>query len=243
MNCGQICLPMLTFVHHLMSWDMQICQLEVNLEIMGPQLECFWTSRLSQLCICSIAAWSGTHLQITDSSPPCLMLSLIFIGSVRPYLVWILAVRFAFSSLASLRFFPWIPFLWRAYRIASSHALSYAFWTSRKITYAVLPFTLVSWIVCFSVMISTCFFILSLTILSYTLLALLARVIPLSLEHYPFFLCLCITVGFLLLASWGVCFLLHGFYWRYCRMYVLFLGQLLWMLRWGFCLVLGFFPF
>ena len=38
MNCGQICLPMLTFVHHLMSWDMQICRLDVNLEIMGPQL-------------------------------------------------------------------------------------------------------------------------------------------------------------------------------------------------------------
>ena len=88
--------------------------------------------------------------------------------------------------------------------MASSHALSYAFWTSRKITYAVLPFILVSWIVCFSVtrwsqvalpgvppacdpVISTCFFILSLTILSYTLPALLARVIPLSLEHFPFF--------------------------------------------------------
>ena len=83
--------------------------------------------------------------------------------------------------------------------MASSHALSYAFWTSRKITYAVLPFILVSWIVCFSVMrwsqvalpacdpvISTCFFILSLTILSYTLPALLARVIPLSLEHFSF---------------------------------------------------------
>ena len=60
--------------------------------------------------------------------------------------------------------------------MASNHALSYAFWTSRKITYAVLPFILVSWIVCFSVMswsqvvlpgvppacdpvISTCFFV------------------------------------------------------------------------------------
>ena len=36
--------------------------------------------------------------------------------------------------------------------MASNHALSYAFWTSRKITYAVFPFFLVSWIVCFSVM-------------------------------------------------------------------------------------------
>ena len=88
--------------------------------------------------------------------------------------------------------------------MASNHALSYAFWTSRKITYAVFPFFLVSWIVCFSVMrwsqvalpgvppacdpvITTCFFILSLTILSYTLPALLARVIPLSFEHFPFF--------------------------------------------------------
>ena len=35
------------------------------------------------------------------------------------------------------RFFPSIPFLLRTYRIASSHALSYAFCTSRNITYTV----------------------------------------------------------------------------------------------------------
>ena len=63
------------------------------------------------------------------------------------------------------------------------------------------------------------------------------------LSIFPFFLCLCIALGFLLLSSWGVCFQLYGFYWRYCTVCVLFLGQLLWILHLGFCLVLGSFSF
>ena len=47
---------------------------------------------------------------ITDSTPPCLILSLILIFLVRLYLVCNFAVRLEFSFLAILRFLPSIPF-------------------------------------------------------------------------------------------------------------------------------------
>ena len=82
---------------------------------------------------------------ITDSTPPCLILSLILIFLVRLYLVCNFAVRLEFSFLAILRFLPSIPFLWRVYSIASSQALSYAFCTSRNTIYAVFLFFVFSW--------------------------------------------------------------------------------------------------
>ena len=64
---------------------------------------------------------------ITNRTPPCLMLSLIFISLVCPCLVWILALRFEFSFLINGRFLPLTPFLCSACSIPSSHALSKAF--------------------------------------------------------------------------------------------------------------------
>ena len=94
------------------------------------------------------------------------------------------------------------PFLWRAYSMASSHALSYAFWTSRNTRYAMFPLFRISFMICLSTMrwstvvlhgippawapvIFTAFFTLSFMILSYTLPTLLARVIPRSFQHLP----------------------------------------------------------
>ena len=163
-----------------------------------------YVSNPSFFCFSSLAISSiKVAYFITDSTPPCLMLSLIFIFLVSPYLVWTLAVRLELRFLIILRFFPYIPFWFRAYNIASSQALSNAFCTSRKIIYAVIPLSLISLIVCFrtikwstvehrgfppacAFVILTSFFTLSFIILSYTFPILLARVIPLSFEHFPF---------------------------------------------------------
>ena len=105
-----------------------------------PPMSIPWPSCLSSLDISSIrAAYS-----ITNRTPPCLMLSLILIFLVCPYQVCIFPVRLEFSFLIILRFFPSILFLCRVYMIASSHALSYAFCTSREMMYAVFPFLVIS---------------------------------------------------------------------------------------------------
>ena len=156
-------------------------------------------------------------------------------------------------------FFPSIPFLLRTYRIASSHALSYAFCTSRNITYAVCFLFINSLIVCFRTIrwsavalpgippawasvIFTCPFILSLIILSYNFSELLARVIPLSFKHLPFFLCLCKLLFRLVASQQGfvpLCvsclWFLIGIFLRVCCF--------LWIFHLGFHLVQGFFPF
>ena len=69
---------------------------------------------------------------ITDSTPPCLMLSLIFIGLVFPNLVLIFAVRFLLMFFTRFHSFSFSPLLLRAYSMAFSQALSYAFVTSRN---------------------------------------------------------------------------------------------------------------
>ena len=142
---------------------------------------------------------------ITDSTPPCLMLSLIFIGLVFPNLVLIFAVRFLLMFFTRFHSFSFSPLLLRAYSMAFSQALSYAFVTSRNamcrswflfvflwcliIVFRIrrwsavdLPFWPPAWA---SVM-STVLVILLLIILSKSLPMLLARVIPLSLLHFPF---------------------------------------------------------
>ena len=109
----------------------------------------------------------------------------VFRALFRSYLVWILAVRLLLSFfLMIFRFFPSIPFLLRTYRIASSHALTYAFSTSRNIPYAACFLFINSFIVCFwtirwsavalpgippawASVIFTCPFMLSLIIISY----------------------------------------------------------------------------
>ena len=156
------------------------------------------------LCLSSLAISSiSVAYSITDSTPPCLILSLICIFLISPCLVCILAVRLELRFLIIFRFIPFTPFSCRAKIIASSRALSYAFCTSRNIMYADSPLALISDMVCFKTIrwstvqhpglpptwafvIVTCFFTLSLMSLSYSFPTLLTSVIPLSFEHFPF---------------------------------------------------------
>ena len=153
---------------------------------------------------CSLSFFDISSMSVaysmTDSTPPCIILSLILISLVSPCLVWIFAVRLLFSFFTIWRFFLVAPFLWRAYSMASSHALSYAFWTSRNMRYAAFPLFLISFMICLSMMrwstltlpgipptwasvIFTAFFTLLFMTFSYTLPTWLARIIPYSFEH------------------------------------------------------------
>ena len=63
------------------------------------------------LCLSSLAISSiSVAHSITDSTPPCLILSLICIFLVSPCLVCILAVRLELRFLIILKFFPFTPF-------------------------------------------------------------------------------------------------------------------------------------
>ena len=104
-----------------------------------------WSLILSSFDISSMSVAYST----TESTPPCLMLSLIGISLVGPNLVWILAVRLLLSFLTMFRFLPSTPFFLRTCRIVSSQALSYAFCTSRNTTYAVWFLLFISFTVCF----------------------------------------------------------------------------------------------
>ena len=75
----------------------------------------------------SVAYW------VTASTPPCLMLLLIFIGLVMPCLVLIVAVRFWLRWSVRFHVAPSHPCLFITYMMASSQALSYAFVTSRNV--------------------------------------------------------------------------------------------------------------
>ena len=88
----------------------------------------------SDFSFCISLAISSIRLpySITDSTPPCLMLSLIFMVLVFPYCVLIVAVRFSLICFSMFQSFPFSPLLFSANRIAFSHALSYAFVTSRN---------------------------------------------------------------------------------------------------------------
>ena len=63
------------------------------------------------------------------------MLSLIWIFLVGPDFVWIVAVRFSLSFLIIAQIWEFIPLLFITYMMASIHALSYAFVTSRNVAY------------------------------------------------------------------------------------------------------------
>ena len=73
---------------------------------------------------------------ITDRTPPCLMLSFIWISLVFPCLVFSVAFRLLFSSFTSFQVGRSVPSFCMTYSIASSHALSYALVTSRNAMYA-----------------------------------------------------------------------------------------------------------
>ena len=141
---------------------------------------------------------------VTAKTPPCLMLLFfILIGLVFPKAVLIVAVRFWFSLSVSFQAAPLHPCLSMTYIMPLSHALSYAFVTSRKVTYVsffISLFCLMAslilsmwserhisflppawfWLIFIS------FTILLLSSLSYVFPMLLDRVIPLSLLHLPF---------------------------------------------------------
>ena len=59
---------------------------------------------------------------MTDSTPPCLMLSVMFISLVCPYLVFNRARRLLFNSLAIFHIGKSVPSLCMMYRMASSQA-------------------------------------------------------------------------------------------------------------------------
>ena len=98
---------------------------------------CIWLSPIfvipvfSSLISLAISSMRFAY-SISDSTPPCLMLSLIFIGLVFPNLVLIFAVRFLLMFFTRFHSFSFSPLLLRAYSMAFSHALSYAFVTSRN---------------------------------------------------------------------------------------------------------------
>ena len=74
----------------------------------------------------SVAYW-------VTASTPCLMLLLIFMGFVMPCLVLMVAVRFWLRRSVRFHVAPSHPCLFITYMMASSHALSYAFVTSRNV--------------------------------------------------------------------------------------------------------------
>ena len=129
------------------------------------------------------------------------------------------------------QFFPFTPFGCIACSIRSNHALLQAFCTSGNITYAVFLSFLISWVVWSRIMRWsqvalpgippdwasvgwTSFFTLSLMNLSNTFPGLLASVILLSFEHFPWFLFLCMIIGYGILSSFFRFLLFHEFCWR-----------------------------
>ena len=142
---------------------------------------------------------------ITDSTPPCLMMSLICMVLVFPYCVLIVAVRFLFICFSMFQSIPSSPLLYSAYRIAFSHALSYAFVTSRNAMHRSSFFCYVFFYYCvkYQEVVCCCFssppppacasdMFTTLDILLFIIRLnsfpmLLPRVIPRSLLHFPFF--------------------------------------------------------
>ena len=133
------------------------------------------------------------------------MLSLMVIVRVGPYFVLMVACRLLLSSFISRRFFLVIPLLCAMSVIASSHALSYALLTSRNamwipcfapfhFAWFIIEFRIIMWSAvdfraCPPAWVSVIFitfFIRLFIILSNSLAVLLARVMPLSLLHFPF---------------------------------------------------------
>ena len=94
-----------------------------------------WVVPIFSFCISLAISSIRLAYSITDSTPPCLMLSLICMVLVFPYCVLIVAVRFSLICFSIFQSFPFSPLLYSAYRIAFSHALSNAFVTSRNAMY------------------------------------------------------------------------------------------------------------
>ena len=165
-----------------------------------------WVVPIFSFCISLAISSIRLAYSITDSTPPCLMLSLIFMVLVFPYCVLIVAVRFSLICFSIFQSFPVSPLLYSAYRIAFSHALSYALVTSRNAMYRSSFLFLFLWVciivlsirrwsavafpfcppACASEMFTT-LDILLFIILSNIFPMLLPRVIPRSLLHFPFF--------------------------------------------------------
>ena len=116
------------------SWALLLIRTTSSMYSRHPSLGCdvlFVFTPSSYLLISSAISSITVAYISTESTPPCLMLSLIFISLVLPYFVFIVAVRLVFMSFVICQFYVSIPLLFSTYSIASSHALSYAFVTSR----------------------------------------------------------------------------------------------------------------
>ena len=203
-------------------------------------VDCYRLSNFGpSLCFC-ISLFISSIINaycITDSTPPCLMLSLMFILPVSPYLVLSLAVRFVFRSFIIFHGSSGVPYLCITYIIASSHALSYAFVTSKNAMYAGLCFDLILLMLFFNIsrwsvvdfpfwppawasVMLTFGSIHLLIICSNTFPKLLARVIPRSYKHFPFvpfpLYSLIISPSSHCSGMFGVCIILFMFFMYIC---------------------------
>ena len=132
------------------------------------------------------------------------MLSFILISLVLPCLVLSCADRFSFIFFTRSHSGPLRPSLCITYIIASSHAWSYAFVTSKNTMYAGFPWLLISFMTSFRIarwsvvafpfwppawfsVMFILFLALLFNILSNSFPKLLAMVMPLSFEHIPLF--------------------------------------------------------
>ena len=77
-----------------------------------------WVVPIFSFCISLAISSIRLAYSITDSTPPCLMLSLIFMVLVFPYCVLIVAVRFSLIFVSIFQSFSFSPLLYSAYRIA-----------------------------------------------------------------------------------------------------------------------------
>ena len=120
------------------SWALLLIRTISSMYSRHPNLGCdvlFVFTPSSYLLISSDISSITVAYISTESTPPCLMLSLIFISLVLPYCVFIVAVRLVFMSYVICQFSVYIPLLFSTYSSAYSHALSYAFVTSRYTIY------------------------------------------------------------------------------------------------------------
>ena len=90
----------------------------------------FWLSPIFVIPVfSSLISLARFAYSITDNTPPCLMLSLVWLLSVWCFHIWFRFSRLGFCLcfLLGSNSFSFSPLLLRAYSMAFSHALSYAF--------------------------------------------------------------------------------------------------------------------
>ena len=100
------------------SWALLLIRTTSSMYSIHPNLGCdvlFVFTPSSYLLISSAISSITVAYISTESTPPCLMLSLIFISLVLPYFVFIVAVRLVFMSFVICQFYVSIPLLFSTY--------------------------------------------------------------------------------------------------------------------------------